>query len=204
MFSWHSTLPPPNTCCTKYKSNADYIQVDAAPGGVSRHVKGSTKLLKPCWYMKQVSDIIRARNQMAVPHRWFGSFTFFLIWHITRLVKFIRIYDTTISHWSCSPSVMNLYDHLKWFYANLAHSQNPQHLATPADTYLQISLMVTDIQDITFLVNLQSFSLFSSALCQSQCLVGFLGLLTSGCKTCGHVTVSNYPKPHLTFLVMLF
>ena len=126
--------------------------------GVSRHVKGSTKLLKPCWYLKRVSEIIRTRNQMAVPHRWFGSFTLFLIWHIARLVKSIRIYDTTISHWSCSPSVMNLYDHLKWLYANLAHSQNPQHLATPADTYLQISLMVTNIQDITFSVNVQSFS----------------------------------------------
>ena len=36
---------------------------------------------------------------------------------------------------------------------------------------------------------------------QSPCLVG---LLTSGSKTCGQVTESNYPKPHLTFLVMSF
>ena len=37
---------------------------------------------------------------------------------------------------------------LKWLCAILAHSQNPQQPATLAETYLQISLMVTDIQNI--------------------------------------------------------
>ena len=52
-----------------------------------------------------------------------------------------------------------------WFLNNLklqctilAHSQNPQQPVTFADTYLQISLMVTDIQNISrFVWNLQSF-----------------------------------------------
>ena len=40
---------------------------------------------------------------------------------------------------------------------HLAHSQNPQQPVTFADTYLQISLMVTDIQNISrFGWNLQS------------------------------------------------
>ena len=38
-------------------------------------------------------------------------------------------------------------------------------------------------------------------LCQSPCLAG---LLTSCSKTCGHIIESNYPKPHLTFLMMSF
>ena len=47
---------------------------------------------------------------------------------------------------------------LKWQCAILAHSQNPQQPVTLADTYLQISLMVTDIQNISrFGWNLQSF-----------------------------------------------
>ena len=37
---------------------------------------------------------------------------------------------------------------LKWLYTILAHSQNPQDPATLADIYLQILLMVTDIQII--------------------------------------------------------
>ena len=36
--------------------------------------------------------------------------------------------------------------YLKWLYAILAHSQNPQLTVTLANTYLQISLMVIDIQ----------------------------------------------------------
>ena len=46
----------------------------------------------------------------------------------------------------------------KWQCAILAHSQNPVQPVTLADTYLQISLMVTDIQNISsFGWNLQSF-----------------------------------------------
>ena len=48
---------------------------------------------------------------------------------------------------------------LKWLYAILAHSQNLQQPATLADTYLQISRKVTDIQNISrFQWNLQSFA----------------------------------------------
>ena len=48
--------------------------------------------------------------------------------------------------------------YLKWQCAILARSQNPQQPATLADTYLQISLMVTDIQNVSrFGWNLQSF-----------------------------------------------
>ena len=48
---------------------------------------------------------------------------------------------------------------LKCPYAILTHSQNPQHPATLADPHLHISLMVTDIQNIShFKWNLQSFA----------------------------------------------
>ena len=66
--------------------------------------------------------------------------------------------------------------------AILVHSQKPSHPATLDDTYLQISLMVLH------------FPLLG--LCQSPCLTG---LLTFSSKTCGHITASNCPKPHLTF-----
>ena len=47
---------------------------------------------------------------------------------------------------------------LKWQCAFLAHSQNPHQPVTCADTCLQISLMVTDIQNISrFGWNLQNF-----------------------------------------------
>ena len=45
--------------------------------------------------------------------------------------------------------LQNLDPNLKWQCAILAHSQNPQQPVTLADTYLQISLMVTDIQNIS-------------------------------------------------------
>ena len=47
---------------------------------------------------------------------------------------------------------------LKWQCAILARSQNPQQPVTLADTYLQISLMVTDTENISrFGRNLQSW-----------------------------------------------
>ena len=73
---------------------------------------------------------------------------------------------------------------LKWQYAIVAHSQNPQHPATIADTYLQISLMVTDIQNISHFNEIYKVLHFP--------LLGSLaGLFTSGSKTCGHITESN-------------
>ena len=52
---------------------------------------------------------------------------------------------------------------LKWLCVILAHSQNPQQPATLAETYLQISIMVTDIQNIShFLWTQQSFAFFIS------------------------------------------
>ena len=55
----------------------------------------------------------------------------------------------------------HFYTKLKWLCAILAHSQNPQQPATLVETYLQISLMVTDIQNIShFLWNLQKFAFF--------------------------------------------
>ena len=81
---------------------------------------------------------------------------------------------------------------LKWQYAILAHSQNSQRPATFANIYLQISLMVTDIQNIShfwWILQILHFPLL--VLCQSPCLAG---LLTSGSKTCGHITESNYPQ----------
>ena len=58
------------------------------------------------------------------------------------------------------------------------HSQNSQHPATLADTYLQIALMFSDIQN--FWWNLQSFAFPWPWLCQSSCLGG---LLTSDTST---------------------
>ena len=60
--------------------------------------------------------------------------------------------------WGTSPNSLwlilwkiNLFlsEKLKWQCAILAHSQNPQQPVTLADTYLQISFMVTDIQNIS-------------------------------------------------------
>ena len=85
-------------------------------------------------------------------------------------------------------------------FGPLTEPQTANH--TCWDTYLQISLMVTDIQHIShFRWNLQSFAFSITGAVSLPILVG---LLASGLKTCGHITESNYPKPHLTFLVMSF
>ena len=56
----------------------------------------------------------------------------------------------------------------KWLYAILAHSQNPQQPTTLAETYLKISLMVPDIQNIShFRWNLQILHFPLLGLCQS-------------------------------------
>ena len=78
----------------------------------------------------------------------------------------------------------------------------PQQPVTLADTYLQITLMVTYIQNISRfgeIYKVLGFPLLR--LCQSPSLGC---LLTSCSKTCGHITESNYPKPQLKFLVMSF
>ena len=68
---------------------------------------------------------------------------------------------------------------LKWQCAIWAHSQNPQQPVTLADTYLQISLMVTDIQNISrFGWNLQSFR-FSITGAVS---VPIIGVLLTSCS----------------------
>ena len=67
--------------------------------------------------------------------------------------------------------------------------------ATFADTYLQITLMVTGIQNISHFCEIFNvLHLPLVGLCQSPCLAGFL---TSCSKPYGHITEANYPKPHL-------
>ena len=93
----------------------------------------------------------------------------------SRLCKgYIAAYSENHCHFSCSP-----------FMFTLAHYASSD-IKTHADTYLQISFMATDIQNISdFRWNLQSFVFSRTGLCQSP------SLITSGSKTCGLITPNH-------------
>ena len=133
-------------------------------------------------------------------------------WHDMKRHAILHIYDTDFPR-----RVVHLLRHcygqkygnhnnmqiLKWLDTILAHSQNPRHPATLADTYLQITLMVTGIQNISYhWWNLQSFAFSITGALSILMSVRPLDLWPPHLSS--HYTEFNYPKSHLTFLVMSY